>query len=101
MVGLDIFKVTLLLTGAILLSEIEFSSATSRLTTLAGNVTGFETKVNGKEIEVFYGIPYAAPPVGTFRMLLPQPAQVWGKSKPLDGTPPFMHATSWHRVSPS
>ena len=57
------------------------------LSTTLGDVVG-ERKTAGsglRMVEVFYGIPFAKPPVGTRRFRAPVPAEPWGSS-PLDGT---------------
>ncbi|CAL1541951.1 unnamed protein product [Lymnaea stagnalis] len=52
---------------------------TSRATldTSLGPVAGFKKQVAGVELSVFYGIPFATPPVGELRFKPPVPAQPW------------------------
>ena len=46
--------------------------------TTLGPVQGLRKNVlNLGDVDVYYGIPYAAPPVGDLRFLAPQPAQPW------------------------
>jgi len=49
------------------------------VSTLAGRVSGdIEVSTReGTQYGIFYGIPYAAPPVGKNRLLPPQPVQPW------------------------
>ncbi len=42
-----------------------------------GPITGLVEEVDGQEIWVFKGIPYAAPPVGELRWKPPQPVEPW------------------------
>jgi para-nitrobenzyl esterase len=42
-----------------------------------GNISGTKVTKNGREIYIFKGIPYAAPPVGNLRWKPPQPAAPW------------------------
>ncbi len=43
----------------------------------AGIISGLRTAHDNKEINIFRGIPYAAPPVGGLRWKPPQPAASW------------------------
>ena len=43
--------------------------------TRSGWVSGVE--VPGKDITIFKGVPFAAPPVGELRWKVPQPVQPW------------------------
>ncbi|XP_037517832.1 cholinesterase-like [Rhipicephalus sanguineus] len=45
--------------------------------TTEGSVRGRRENVLGRDIEIFLGIPYAAPPVGELRFLKPVPASPW------------------------
>jgi len=47
----------------------------SLVKTNAGTVSG--TEIPGKDITVFKGIPFAAPPVGELRWKAPQPVKAW------------------------
>jgi para-nitrobenzyl esterase len=42
-----------------------------------GLITGTEIGATGKEIRIFKGIPYAAPPVGELRWQAPRPVEAW------------------------
>ncbi len=42
-----------------------------------GEISGFVTGEPGKEVHVYRGIPYAAPPVGDLRWKPPQPLKSW------------------------
>ncbi|GFN92340.1 carboxylic ester hydrolase [Plakobranchus ocellatus] len=57
------------------------------LNTSLGDVLGIRKAVGAGEsaVEIFYGIPFAQPPVGNRRFRPPLPAQSWG-STTLDGT---------------
>lgn len=43
----------------------------------SGLIAGTEISANGKEIRIFRGIPYAAPPVGELRWQVPHPVKAW------------------------
>lgn len=45
--------------------------------TTTGRVRGFLRTVGDKEIRVFYGIPFARPPIGDLRFRRPQPVEPW------------------------
>ena len=47
--------------------------------TKAGEVRGdIETSTREKtEYAIFYGVPYARPPIGPFRLMAPQPLEPW------------------------
>ncbi|XP_046562843.1 cholinesterase 2-like [Haliotis rubra] len=51
---------------------------TKEVSTLNGPLLGQRLSVLGKSLDVFYGIPYAKPPVGDFRFKHPQPSESWG-----------------------
>lgn len=46
--------------------------------TRKGRVKGLRMNVLGKELDVFYGIPFARPPLGNLRFKHPQPIDPWG-----------------------
>ncbi|CAN7980062.1 unnamed protein product [Ixodes pacificus] len=43
----------------------------------SGVVEGRTQSVDGRDVDVFYGIPYAKPPVGDLRFAKPQPTEPW------------------------
>ncbi|XP_046569251.1 LOW QUALITY PROTEIN: cholinesterase 1-like [Haliotis rubra] len=49
-----------------------------KVSTLNGPLLGQQLSVLGKSLDVFYGIPYAKPPVGDLRFKYPQPSESWG-----------------------
>ncbi|XP_046331815.2 acetylcholinesterase-like isoform X2 [Haliotis rufescens] len=48
------------------------------VSTLNGPLLGQRLSVLGKSLDVFFGIPYAKPPVGDLRFKYPQPSESWG-----------------------
>jgi para-nitrobenzyl esterase len=56
-----------------------------------GYITGTETGEPGKEVRIYRGIPYAAPPVGERRWQPPQPAATW---------PGVRECTTFSKVTP-
>jgi len=55
--------------------------------TTTGRVRGFLRTVGDKEIRVFYGIPYARPPLGDLRFRRPQPVDPWSHTLLADELP--------------
>ncbi|XP_067653426.1 acetylcholinesterase-like [Haliotis asinina] len=53
-------------------------TTTQKVSTLNGPLLGQRLSVLGKSLDVFYGIPYAKPPVGDLRFKHPQPSESWG-----------------------
>jgi para-nitrobenzyl esterase len=53
------------------------SSLKDPIKTNAGLVSGMTVGAMGKQIRVYRGIPYAAPPVGNLRWKMPQPLTPW------------------------
>ncbi|XP_067653997.1 acetylcholinesterase-like [Haliotis asinina] len=51
---------------------------TQKVSTQNGPLLGQRMSVLGKSLDVFYGIPYAKPPVGDLRFKHPQPSESWG-----------------------
>ncbi|XP_053403602.1 acetylcholinesterase-like [Mercenaria mercenaria] len=45
--------------------------------TTKGKVQGLRVKVHGKEVDIYWGIPYAKPPVGDLRFKHPVPSDPW------------------------
>ncbi|XP_046580883.1 cholinesterase-like [Haliotis rubra] len=60
-----------------LLLELHIAK-TQKVSTQDGPVLGQRLSVLGKSIDVFYGIPYAKPPVGDLRFKYPQRSESWG-----------------------
>ncbi|KAH7950897.1 hypothetical protein HPB52_003080 [Rhipicephalus sanguineus] len=60
-----------------LLISTELSDGSVVVSTVEGKVRGLRENVLGRDVEVFLGIPYAAPPVGELRFLKPQPVSTW------------------------
>ncbi|XP_066292904.1 fatty acyl-CoA hydrolase precursor, medium chain-like [Branchiostoma lanceolatum] len=56
--------------------------------TTSGAVNGLSTTYQGVDVEVFRGIPYAAPPVGPLRFRDPQPHPGWDGVRDATQTPP-------------
>src|ERR1700730_18346480 len=59
-----------------MLLAVSSSSLANQVKTKSGTVEG-STSADGK-IQVFKGIPFAAPPVGDLRWKEPQPVKPWG-----------------------
>ncbi|XP_059154228.1 acetylcholinesterase-like [Physella acuta] len=57
------------------------STKPAALHTSLGDVTGFQKLVGDKSVQVFYGIPYAQPPVGELRFKPPVPQEPWSGTK--------------------
>ncbi|XP_046350410.2 cholinesterase 1-like [Haliotis rufescens] len=51
---------------------------TQKVSTLNGPLHGQRLSVLGRSVNVYYGIPYAKPPVGDLRFKNPQPSESWG-----------------------
>ncbi|XP_046549306.1 cholinesterase-like [Haliotis rubra] len=60
-----------------LLLELHIAK-TQKVSTQDGPVLGQRLSVLGKSLDVFYGIPYAKPPVGDLRFKYPQRSESWG-----------------------
>lgn len=82
--GVDIMACRHSVSTAILLSLVIapmfFSLVLSEgpvVSTSAGVVSGQRFLISGKEVDAFYGVPYAKPPVGELRFMTPQPAEPW------------------------
>ncbi|XP_046562842.1 cholinesterase 2-like [Haliotis rubra] len=59
-------------------SAIYSQRRSSKLCEISGGDEGQRLSVLGKSLDVFYGIPYAKPPVGDLRFKHPQPSESWG-----------------------
>ena len=57
--------------------EITHSAGKNMVKTDKGKVKGFTQTVLGKQIDTFYGIPFAKPPIGDLRFKHPQPMDSW------------------------
>ncbi|HXR09442.1 MAG TPA: carboxylesterase family protein, partial [Candidatus Acidoferrales bacterium] len=66
--------------GVLVLAAGMSMSAAAQVRTEGGSVEG-STSADGK-VQVFKGIPYAAPPVGALRWKEPQPAASWQGVRP-------------------
>uniref|UniRef100_J3S8B1 Carboxylic ester hydrolase n=1 Tax=Crotalus adamanteus TaxID=8729 RepID=J3S8B1_CROAD len=62
-----------------------------RVLTPNGEIQGQRIRVRGaeREVEVFLGIPYAKPPVGSLRFSPPQPAEPWTGLRDATSYPPM------------
>ncbi|KAL8605934.1 hypothetical protein ACOMHN_024758 [Nucella lapillus] len=67
--------------ATILILLLTISSTISQnatvVNTTLGSIQGTRTTVEGKEVDVYYGIPFAKPPVGELRFRRPVPAEPW------------------------
>ncbi|XP_061482133.1 fatty acyl-CoA hydrolase precursor, medium chain-like [Rhineura floridana] len=56
-----------------------------------GRLRGQQVKVSGAErnVDVFLGVPYAKPPVGSLRFSQPQPAEPWSHLRDATSHPPI------------
>ncbi|XP_043274489.1 acetylcholinesterase-like [Venturia canescens] len=69
----------------LLVSIVSLANAGSRVTrsdpliveTTSGFVRGFSSSVLDREVHVFYGIPFAKPPIGPLRFRKPLPIERW------------------------
>src|SRR5580698_4621203 len=71
------FSCHLLALSLMVASAPAATSLRDPIKTDAGYVSGMSIGEAGKEIRVYRGIPYAAPPVGNLRWRLPQPVTPW------------------------
>ncbi|KAK3795990.1 hypothetical protein RRG08_042982 [Elysia crispata] len=85
MAGIYWSSLTILVVSAAIISIAQTSPTAPVLTTPLGNVIGSERSLFDQTVEVFYGIPFAKPPVGNLRFRAPEPAESWD-STPIDGT---------------
>lgn len=82
------------------IDPLNFSSLSSSLTnsaivpdgpivhTSSGKVEGYFHEVLGQRINVFLGIPYATPPIGSFRFSRPEPVIRWKGTLKAKSQPP-------------
>ena len=56
--------------------------ASSIVRTTLGPVQGHRQSVRGKAVDVYYGIPFAKPPVGALRFKHPEAAEPWTEVRP-------------------
>ncbi|XP_076449266.1 acetylcholinesterase-like isoform X2 [Babylonia areolata] len=54
-----------------------FAQQADIVNTTLGCVQGLRKTVLGKDVDVYYGIPFAKPPVGELRFKRPEPAEPW------------------------
>ncbi|GFR66440.1 carboxylic ester hydrolase [Elysia marginata] len=85
MISFSLSSVALFVVGVAIVSHVTQASLDPVLTTTHGDVIGLEKRVFNKDLQVFYGIPFARPPVGNLRFREPKPAKAWG-SPALNGT---------------
>lgn len=45
--------------------------------TTSGPIRGSSTSVEGHEVHIFYGIPFAKPPIDSLRFRKPVPSEPW------------------------
>ena len=73
----------------------------------SGYISGFAAGQPDREISIFRGIPYAAPPVGDLRWKPPQPAKPWAGNRDCTGFSvqaaqyPDIHASETMKALPS
>ncbi|XP_046549283.1 cholinesterase 1-like [Haliotis rubra] len=67
-----------LVAGLHILLTVLHVANTQKVSTLNGPLLGQRLSVFDKSVDVFYGIPYAKPPVGDLRFKHPQPSGSWG-----------------------
>jgi para-nitrobenzyl esterase len=76
------------------------AALTDPIKTSLGLVSGTTVGERGKEVHVYRGIPYAAPPVGNLRWRTPQPAAPWqGVRKATEFGPAaaqYFPSATWH-----
>ncbi|XP_041355817.1 cholinesterase 1-like [Gigantopelta aegis] len=61
--------------------------------TTLGPVTGLETSLLNKRLDVFYGIPYAKPPIGNLRFKRPESPEPWNETRATQTLPNCCHQT--------
>jgi para-nitrobenzyl esterase len=71
------------------------ASQTDPVKTDSGYVSGTIIGGAGKEVRIFKGIPYAAPPVGNLRWKPPQPVTPWQGVKKCTSFGPFATQYEW------
>ncbi|XP_037574864.2 acetylcholinesterase-1 isoform X1 [Dermacentor silvarum] len=65
--------------------------------TECGLVAGQTLTVSGQEVDAFYGVPYAEPPVGDLRFRKPVPARPWnGTFRATSKPPPCAQTNHFH-----
>ncbi|XP_070191018.1 acetylcholinesterase-like isoform X2 [Littorina saxatilis] len=81
---------TVLLTLLLTLTSCATQTADIINTTL-GPIQGLRKTVKGRDVDVYYGIPFAKPPVGDLRFKHPVPAVPWTEVKMTDTKPNSCH----------
>ena len=77
-ISLYLFKLYLTALGVIVgIASISVGDVGLIVPTRKGRVKGVRLNVLGKEVNAFYGIPFARPPVGHLRFKHPQPIDPW------------------------
>uniref|UniRef100_A0A1I7RJC0 Carboxylic ester hydrolase n=1 Tax=Bursaphelenchus xylophilus TaxID=6326 RepID=A0A1I7RJC0_BURXY len=63
-----------------LLLLITFSCDAVKVDLISGPIRGKLEKINGQQVQVFKGVPYAAKPIGALRFQNAQPAEPWNET---------------------
>ncbi|XP_076439617.1 acetylcholinesterase-like [Babylonia areolata] len=61
----------------LMMTSSTFAQQAEVVNTTLGHIQGLRKSVLGKEVDVYYGIPYAKPPLGKLRFKRPEPAEPW------------------------
>ncbi|GLU34273.1 carboxylic ester hydrolase [Trinickia caryophylli] len=62
---------------ALLAPPVESATASPQVTLTTGTISGMQERAGVAEIDVYRGIPYAAPPTGELRWVEPRPVARW------------------------